>query len=210
MSLIRPKGILLAQLDAANIPRDYWEVDFSTFHGPEMPRDKTVHYLKTLDTMMEEGIGIMYAGPPGPGKTTLAMIAMKYVARAGWDVFVTSLGEIVERIQKSWHNNDEADKEFLLRAKTADFLFIDDVGKEHRGQSGFVQTVFDNLIRWRVQHRRPTFLTTNLTKTELAMTYGNSVISLIQGKVMAIEVNGKDHRRTVQRQTMRDKFDEGR
>lgn len=194
--VIVPKGIYELQLVKANIGEDYWECDFSNFKGPKEAKEVSIKYLKSLASMKQEGLGILYGGPPGPGKTTLAMIVMKYLVRANWNVVCTSLGEIVEMIQKSWKSDDKDTEDFITHARRADFLFIDDVGKEHRGQSGFVQTVFDNLIRYRVQHRLPTFITTNLTRGELHGLYGDSLISLLEGKMLTCVVNGADYRRT--------------
>lgn len=206
---LRPVGITKAHLKRANIGQDYWDVDFGNYRGPDTPATKTKKYLLDLAVMKEAGIGILYVGPPGPGKTTLAMIAMKYLLRAHWDVFCTSLGEIVENVQKSWKANDEERagyEAYLERAKHVDFLYIDDVGKEHRGQSGFVQTIFDNLIRYRVQHRLPTFLTSNLTKSELEGTYGESLMSLLEGKLYPIPVTGDDFRKSTQRHDLKQAF----
>lgn len=198
MTGINPRGLLQLQLEQANVGQDYWEVDFNNFKGPEKPKALTHKYLCNLEEMKDKGIGLLYVGPNGPGKTTLAMIAMKYLIRARWNVYCTSLGEIIETIQKTWKDKDSESDEhtFIDRCRRADFVLIDDVGKEHRGQSGFVQTVFDNLIRFRVQNRLPTFLTTNLTKSELNQAYGESVMSLLDGKLLPVTVTGDDHRQT--------------
>lgn len=206
---LRPKGILRIQLEQAGIGQDYWEVDFKNFQGPENALKAGHRYLQKLDEMKAKGVGLLLVGPNGPGKTTIAMIVMKYLVRARWTVYTTSLGEIIERIQTSWKQQGEAGVEggeFLESCRRADFLLIDDVGKEHRGQSGFVQTVFDNLIRYRVQHRLPTFLTSNLTKSELERTYGESVLSLLEGKLIPVSVTGEDYRRTVLREANRQSF----
>lgn len=198
---IRPVGLTKTHLRLANIPEDYWDCDFCNYQGPELPRNKSIQYLSQLGVMTDKGIGLFYVGSYGPGKTTLAMIVMKYLVRARWDVYCTSLGEIVETIQRSWKNDEEFD--LIGKARRTTFLFIDDVGKEHKGQSGFVERVFDNLIRHRVQHRLPTFLTSNFTKSELEAGYGESAISLLEGKLIPLTVNGDDHRRTVQKKETR-------
>lgn len=203
--VIKPKGLTLAHTTQSNIPEDYWDCDFSNYQGPTDAKTKVTNYLRELDVYKLEGVGFTLAGPHGPGKTTLAMITLKYLARANWNVYATSLGEIVETIQRNWKEH-EPDTELIDRTKTADFILIDDVGKEHRGGSGFVSTVFDNLIRYRVQHRLPTFLTTNYTKSELKGSYGESIISLLSGKNFTIEVAGDDHRTTVQRQNLKNRL----
>lgn len=199
---IKPKGLTETQLIAAGIGQDYWECDFDKYDGPMEAMLVAVKYLRSLDQVKSEGVGLLFGGPPGPGKTTLALIMAKYLIRSRWNVYCTSLGEIVEAIKKGWEEGEESN-DLLHSCRSADFLFIDDLGKEHRGATGFVQTVFDNLIRFRIQHRLPTFITTNLTKAEIERTYGDSVISLLEGKLFPVVVNGKDYRRTELKQNVK-------
>lgn len=196
MGQLAPKGITHAHLERANIGEDYWAADFSTYLGPNSAAELAKVYLKKLAEMKAKGIGLLLAGPPGPGKTTLATIILKYLARANWTCYMISLGDIVEHIQRGWSDKDEDSYELLDKAKKADFLLIDDVGKEHSGPTGFSATVFDNLIRYRTQHRLPTILTTNLTERQIRNRYGDAFTSLIRGKCKVIEVNDEDVRTT--------------
>lgn len=195
MARIKPKGLVEAQLIDANIGREYWRYNFATYQGSKEVRRASVKYLENLDKMYEEGIGILYAGPNGTGKTTAAMIVLKYLIKGGWDVYATSLGEIVENIQRSWKDNNEYLETHRERCRESTFLLIDDFGAEHSGSSGFVQTVFENLLRYRVQHSFPTFITTNLTKERLEGRYGESSMSLLEGKLVAVVANGEDVRK---------------
>ena len=193
---LAPKGIARAHLDRANIGEDYWACDFNNYLGPSSAADLAKTYLRRLDEMKSQGIGLLFAGPPGPGKTTLAAIVLKYLARANWTCYMISLGDIVEHIQRGWSDKDEDSYELLDRAKKAHFLLIDDIGKEHAGPTGFSATVFDNLIRYRTQHRLPTILTTNLTEREIRNRYGDAFVSLIRGKCKVVEVDDQDVRTT--------------
>lgn len=193
---LTPAGITKAHLTAANIGEDYWDLDFPTYIGSSSAKDEAKKYLKSLKDMKEKGTGILFGGPPGPGKTTAAVIILKYLARAGWTCWMTSLSEIVEEIQKTWNNSDQT-SEYLEHCRNADFLLIDDLGKEHMGPSGFSGTIFDNLIRHRTQHRLPTFITTNLTRNEIRDRYGDALLSLVEGKCKVVTVNGADVRRHV-------------
>lgn len=206
---LRPRNITKAHLTSANIGEDYWVCDFANYMGPTSAKDVAKTYLKSLAELKQKGIGILFGGPPGPGKTTAAVIILKYLARAGWDVWMTSLGEVVENIQKSWNEKDEeAHAAFLEKCRTVTFLLIDDLGKEHAGPTGFSATVFDNLIRYRVQHRLPTFFTTNLTRNQIKHRYGDALLSLIEGKCQVVVVTGNDHRRTVLKKEVEERFND--
>lgn len=203
---LKPSGITRAHLIASNIPEDYWECDFSNYLGPKDAKDSSKTYLKNLGSMKEEGVGLVFGGPPGPGKTTIAAIIFKYLARAGWKCWMTSLGEIVETIQRSWNGSDENSSNFLEKCRTVDFLLIDDLGKEHSGPTGFSSTVFDNLIRYRIQHRLPTFLTTNLNRTGIKSRYGDALLSLVEGKCAIVTVNAADVRQVYQKPDIEERF----
>lgn len=188
---LRPKGITRAHLIAANIGQDYWQADFSNYKGPINAKNEAFLYLQHLKEYKEGGIGLLFAGKVGVGKTTLLAVVLKYLAKANWTAYMTSLSELLEAIKRSWDTKDTSE---IDRCKQVTFLGIDDLGKEHAGPTGFSAVTFDNLIRYRVQHRLPTLLTTNLDRKEIKSRYGDATLSLIEGKTRIITVNGFDYR----------------
>ena len=54
------------------------------------------------------------------------------------------------------------DKSLVERAREVDFLVLDDLGKEHTGESGYTERLFENLFRGRSASKRVTVVTTNL------------------------------------------------
>ena len=191
-----PPGLTKRHLVNANIPMDYWEADFSTYEGPVEGVAETYRYLTRLKFYKEKGVGLLYAGNTGTGKTSLMSIALKYIVQANWKVFMTSLSELVEAIKRSW---DTKDTTLVDVCKKVDYLGLDDLGKEHQGPTGFSAVTFDNLLRHRVQHCLPTFFTTNLNKNQIKDRYGAPALSLIEGKSKVIQVVGSDYRREVLR-----------
>lgn len=189
---VRPRCLTTAALKRANIGEDYWRVDFSTYKGPVDALKASAQYLNELEQNKAKGVGILYAGKPGTGKTTLMAIVLKYLARANWTVHMTSLSELVELIKRSW--DDKVLVNRIDHCKHVDFLGLDDLGKEHAGPTGFSAVTFDNLLRFRTQHRLPTLFTTNLDRKEILGRYGESTLSLIEGKTRVVPVQGKDYR----------------
>lgn len=194
---LAPKNITKAHLMKFNIGEDYWDADFYNYKGPAAAMEAAWNYLHDFETNKLRGSGLLFAGDPGVGKTTLMAITMKYIARAGWSGYMTSLSELVELIKRSW--DDKSLVTDIDRIRVVDFLALDDLGKEHAGPTGFSAVTFDNLLRYRIQHRLPTLFTTNLTRGQLEMKYGEATLSLIEGKTKVVPVRGLDFRQEVQK-----------
>lgn len=198
---IRPKGITTAHLTVSNIGEDYWEADFNNYGGPQDAAKLVWDYLGNLRHHNSRGTGFLLAGKVGVGKTTLMAIALKYLVKSNWSCYMTSLSELVEEIKRSW--DDKSLTSNIDYYKHVHFLGLDDLGKEHQGPTGFSAVTFDNLLRYRVQHRHPTFFTTNLDRREIKSRYGDATLSLIEGKTKVIPMNGDDYRREIQKRALR-------
>lgn len=155
-------------------------------------------YAKNITNAKKKGISLMLAGSNGSGKTLLATSILKTALQKGMSVQMTSLGGIIQVYTDGWA--DPAKRRlFDERVKNSDFLLIDDVGKEYQAKnSELTEIMFDNLIRYRVFRRKPFILTTNTSPEDLKNRYGNSLMSLLEGKTIKLKVVDGDYRKAIQ------------
>lgn len=159
-------------------------------------------YVRNITNAKKKGISLLLAGSNGTGKTLLATSILKAVISKGMSAQMTSLGGIIQCYTDGW-GDPRKRQIFDDRIKNSDFLLIDDVGKEYQAKnSDLTEIMFDNLIRYRVFRRKPFILTTNTAPDDLRNRYGNSLMSLIEGKTIKLKVMGTDYRKAIQSKSL--------
>jgi hypothetical protein len=71
-------------------------------------------------------------------------------------------------------------------------LVIDDLGKEHSGDSGYFERTLERLIRHRSDEMLPTIITSNMSGTEMSQRYKVSTLEVMRGCYSAWVVGGVD------------------
>lgn len=133
------------------------------------------------------GQGLLFAGPPNTGKTTLACAVLCELRRRwGVSVYYTRFPAHIERKVKLLNPGPDADPEALSRhqyaverAEWADVVLLDDTGQEHRTASGYAEDTLNELLRRRYDDGRPTLITTNLGGSEWAQRYSKALRSFM-------------------------------
>lgn len=185
---------LIAEWNKAH-PNNPIKLDFASAN---LLLQQIAEYTKNLTNARKKGISLLLAGSNGTGKTLLATSILKTAIRKGFSAQMTSLGGIIQVYTDGWADPRKR-QIFDERIKNSDFLLIDDVGKEYQAKnSDLTEIMFDNLIRYRVFRRKPFILTTNTSPTDLKNRYGNSLMSLLQGKTINLRVVDGDYRKAIQ------------
>jgi len=96
--------------------------------------------------------------------------------------------------KRSW--NDKPLLAWLDEMVNADFLVLDEVGKEYRAKgSDWVSAEFDTLLRRRRGFHLPTIIITNLTVVQLKERYGESLWSIMKDRMKVLQYAPGDFRR---------------
>ncbi|MFE9412353.1 ATP-binding protein [Streptomyces sp. NPDC006704] len=205
-----------------NLPGRTWGVRLSDLDDPlpgviDFHLDWSNRYV-SQDTPVGEfpedrsriGRGLMLSGPPGRGKTTQAAAALVSICRRyRIEGYFIRFSDFIQAKTSSFAAHSKVDKglggeaavleterfaELETRLHRIPLLVLDDVGKEHRTNSGFAAGQFTSVLRHRHDAMLPTIVTTNLRGNEWATVYDESAASFALEAFDILYVNGPDHR----------------
>ncbi len=220
-------------VDQARIPPRYAGCSFRTFNvnaesaasRDQLMRAKTVSqryvdtFLTSNGTFRESGL--LFIGPPGAGKTHLAVAVLKELIGQfkvkGLFVDFTSL---IHEIQNSFSADSPSSKEKLLDPVVgAEVLVLDELGAQK--PSPWVNEILYLIMNARYTRRLPTLFTTNFrleasassdhldrlpgsrTYSALSSRISPSLLSRLYEMAQPIEIDVEDFRREVQMQKHR-------
>lgn len=192
-------------LPKTNIPVKYWNLDFINYRNTgrneeekELNRKsmaKLYHYRDNLKKNRKEGLGLYIEGPNGVGKTFISTSLGKEALRQGFSARFHLLSEIVSLTTDSFE--DRAISRVLSKLKSCDFLIIDDADKPYHTKSSFKISLFDDLIRYRVQNLKPCIVTANQELKDASETFNESLHSLLSEQSLNVVLVGSDFRKEI-------------
>lgn len=157
------------------------------------------------------GLGMMFYGLPGRGKTTVAnaviqdiirnvdpsVVGMgpgKAVPRPCYFITYNGLLDLKGAIMEDHDPNDELLYNGLLGEAADDsynvrVLVLDDVGKEHSSASGWQKNMLHHVLRTRFNNGLPTIVTTNVALNDWDAHYGAATQSFIHEAFIWLNMN---------------------
>jgi DNA replication protein DnaC len=193
----RPQRVAHAKARSlsAVIPRRYRDVSFD--RPPVSDIDPPIvaatrRYAATIEDQLAAGRGLWFMGPPGTGKTTLAMLVSQAALRAGRSVAIYSLPRLLNEIRDT-HRAERSHVDLLDRLTEVDLLHIDDVGAERT--TDWVLEELYSIVNGRYQDERSIVITTNiLDRGALCEQITARTVSRLTEMCDELPLLGHDHR----------------
>jgi DNA replication protein DnaC len=163
----------------AQIPENYRNASFDSFH---LPQDNPTAMRGLSDVMLavmsyqrkypdNEKPGLLLAGPPGTGKTHLAVAALRLLLARGHEGIFFDYQNLLERIRAGYSEAlGTSSREAYRVALETEILLLDDLGA-HR-VTDWVEDTVTAIVTYRYNHRKPLIATTNLVDPDM----GGSVL----------------------------------
>lgn len=139
-------------------------------------------------TVKNRGILVLY-GKRGAGKTRMAAELACIVGRSRYRTAMRFFLEVRATFRKT---AEKTEVEVIDELATADLLILDEI--QERGATPFEDRLLTHVIDARYARQLPTILIANLTKKELAVSLGDSIVDRARENGKSIEFNWPSYR----------------
>lgn len=186
---------------ASGVGLPYQRLGWDDYAGDRGALESVGRYVLDHEAYLDRGMGLMFTGPNGLGKTMLATLALKEFVKQGHSCWATTFNQTVDMLTAGYGKDGKRAAEvFRRKFLLSDVLLLDDVGRGGWGRTALPESTFDNILRTRVQAGRTTLVTTNLAVEQFgAGTYGAGVLSLLSERSLVLTLSGGDFRGEVNR-----------
>ena len=169
------------------------EIRFSKAENPDEKHIKAAHwYVDNWAENKENGMGLIFLGNVGTGKTFVALCIANALIDLEVNVRVTDFRHILNELtSNATHDKNAVINEYV----SCDLLIIDDLGAEY--QTDFTLQYIEQVIDGCYNNGTPLILTTNTSLSEMknpSDTKYSRIYSRILGRSVPISVTGEDRR----------------
>ena len=152
-----------------NIPKRFWDADIRLVRKilDEESLETLKGFVKDFVTHYKKGVGLLFVGPQGVGKTYIAAALLKYIyTKYGIRGLFTDTKELSIKLRDSF--SDQRTKGGLVDALIkVPVLVLDDLGNENL--TDWYRDILTGIIARRYNEKRVTIITTNYYPSYLAL-----------------------------------------
>lgn len=133
-------------------------------------------------------------GATGLGKTHLSLAIAGAAIEKGMNVLYNSWQNLLSDLEREKFGQSEIDAggDTMSALLSCDLLILDDVGTEF--QNSFGVSALYHVINTRMNAKKPTIISSNLTPKEIRERYGERVMSRLTGEYILLRFAGNDIR----------------
>jgi DNA replication protein DnaC len=155
-------------------------------------------FIAAQDLVAREGkgLGLMFLGDVGVGKTHLAAAIANAAIEAGRSVLCGTVPDLLSRIKATFGSDTETEYEIMRPFYECSLLVLDDLGKENI--SSWVEERVYMILNHRYIHGRQVVITMNVGLEVIQARYawnGKAIVSRLFEMCEGINVKGPDYRR---------------
>jgi len=185
------------------MPLKFIECSLDKFQGGEMAKKKCHEFV--VEMIQEaKGVGILFTGATGSGKTHLAVAIVRELVRRGspltkmlayGGVEFTTMPELLMEIRATYNSkrpDAETEADVVNRYAGCGLLVLDDLGAEK--VSDFSITTLYLIIDRRNRELKPTVVTTNLTLEQIGAQIDERIASRLS-EMKIVQIAMPDYRK---------------
>lgn len=160
----------------------YLELDWDSLQPVPGLERITAALRHRLHELVEGGHHLLLWGPPGRGKTQLAVLALRQAIRQGYSARLHNIGSLAVQVRERYNNKLEglSEAEALEQLAGPDLLILDDLGAGETAGGQVEQRLLYLALERRLNARKATILTSNLSPGKLAEALGQRIYNRLQ------------------------------
>ena len=174
----------LKSLYYSHIPSDYWDLTFDELHVSTSYKKIVHEYIENLDNAIQKGLGIMFLGERGIGKTSLVAEIAKAAVIKRYSVYYEIMQVIVD--------DRFTDSQTVTRKiKNADLVIIDELDKVLMRENSNIPKQIENMLRDILPNGKSVLICSNLNEDEVESKF--NIMSLIKRYINIVHMEGEDY-----------------
>ncbi len=178
----------------ACIPKTFWDVASDSIqYNRQVFEQRVLKYTAKMKKVLRRGYSLLFTGDNGAGKTIFMSFILTQAMRRGRSAYYTTLSQLDSDIKRGFKDT-QADRrlQYLLEA---DFIAIDEIGKEHYKADSWLNAQLEQLLKRRYDDGEPVLMATNLSYEAVLVMYGVSIASMLEGRYTKVPLEAGDYRK---------------